>query len=180
MDKQIDEQFNEIYDKTYHTTLKYIISKCDNLSNVEEIVQEVYIKLYKQIKKDSTYIKNYNQFLIKLAKNELFKYYSIKNKFKVILNVSLEEKIDYIENLKDENIKIEEDIEGKYDTELIWKELKKLKLITQKIVTLYYLENIKIKEIAETLEINESTVKSNLYRGIKKVKEELERGELYE
>ena len=51
MKNQIDEQFNEIYDKTYHNTLKYIISKCDNLSNVEEIVQEVYIKLYKQIKK---------------------------------------------------------------------------------------------------------------------------------
>ena len=112
MINQVDEQFNEIYDKTYHNTLKYIISKCDNLSNVEEIVQEVYIKLYKQIKKDSTYIKSYNQFLIKLAKNELFKYYSIKNKFKVILNVSLEEKIDYIENIKDENIKIEEDIEN--------------------------------------------------------------------
>lgn len=61
----------------------------------------------------------------------MFKYYSIKNKFKVIFNASLEEKIAYIENLKDENIKIEEDIEGKYDKELIWKEIKKLNLITQ-------------------------------------------------
>ena len=36
---------------------------------------------------------------------------------------------------------------------------------------------MKIQEIAEMLKLNESTVKSNLYRGIKKVKEEIERGE---
>ena len=115
----IEKEFNEIYEKTYHKVVSYIISKCDNLSNVEEIVEEVYIKLYKQLLKNSLYVKDYNSFLIKLAKNELFKYYSLKDKFKVILNATQEENIDLIDNIKDKSINIEEKIINKYNMDLI-------------------------------------------------------------
>ena len=173
----IEKEFNEIYEKTYHKVVSYIISKCDNLSNVEEIVEEVYIKLYKQLLKNSLYVKDYNSFLIKLAKNELFKYYSLKDKFKVILNATQEENIDLIDNIKDKSINIEEKIINKYNMDLIWNNIKKQNLLTQKIITLYYLENMKIKDISKLLDMKESTVKSILYRGINKIKEEVKRGD---
>lgn len=43
----MEERFNDIYNETYHTITRYVISKCDNLSNVEKIVQDVYLKLYR-------------------------------------------------------------------------------------------------------------------------------------
>lgn len=58
--------------------------------------------------------------------------------------------------------------------------IKKQTLVTQKIITLYYLENMKIKDISNLLEMKESTVKSVLYRGINKIKEEIKRGEVNE
>ena len=174
-----EKEFNEIYEKTYHNLLSYIISKCDNLSNIEEIMQEIYIKLYKQILKDSTYINNYQSFLIKLAKNELFKYYSLKNKLKKILNINIENNID-ISNIKDNNINIEKEITNKYELDKIWKEIKKQNITYQKILTLYYLENMKIKDIASLLNMNESSVKTILYRTINKIKLELKRGEIDE
>lgn len=173
MRKNINEQFQNIYDDTYHDILKYVISRCDNLNYVEEIVQDVYLNLYKQLKKDNSYINNYNSFLKKLAKNELFKYYTIKNKFKTIFNISLDTGLDIIENIEDVEIDLEDDIAKNCDLENIWNVIKNQNLITQKVITLYYLENMKFSEIASALNTKESTIKSILYRGIKKIKEEL-------
>ena len=39
---------------------------------------------------------------------------------------------------------------------------------------------MKIKDISNSLEMKESTVKSVLYRGINKIKEEIKRGEVNE
>ena len=175
-----EKEFDEIYEKTYHKVVSYVISKCDNLSNVEEIVEDVYVKLYKQLLKGSLYVKDYNSFLIKLAKNELFKYYSLKNKFKVVLNINTDENINLIDNIEDKSINIEDEIINKYNMDIIWNNIKKQNLITQKIITLYYLENMKIKDISNLLEMKESTVKSVLYRGINKIKEEIKRGEVNE
>ncbi len=173
MKESINEQFNKIYDSTYHDVLKFVISRCDNLSYVEEIVQDTYLNLYKQLKKDNSYINNYNSFLKKLAKNELFKYYNVKNKFKTIFNISLDTGLDIMENIEDVEINIEEDIAKDYDLENIWNAIKRQNLITQKVITLYYLEDMKFSEIANFLNANESTIKAILYRGVKKIKEEL-------
>ena len=43
------ERFNEIYENTYQSVLKYVVCKCANLSDVNDIVQEVYIEVYKKI-----------------------------------------------------------------------------------------------------------------------------------
>lgn len=177
MEDKINKMFNDIYEETYHDILRYVVSKCDNLNYVEEIVQDTYLNFYKQLKKDDSYIEKHKQFLMKLVKNELFKYYSLKNKVKTILNISLESGLDIIDNLPDEDINIEEDIAKEHDLKNIWKTIKKQNLITQKIITLYYLEEMKLSEIANFLNIKESTVKSILYRGIKKIKNELMEGE---
>ena len=166
----MEDKFNDIYNETFPTITRYVISKCDNLCNVEEIVQDVYLKLYKLLNKNYV-IKDYPSFLLKLAKNELFKYYKLKNKFKIIFNKDIDNTIDIV----DDNINIEDDFTKKYDLELIWKEIKKKQyLLTQKIITLYYLEDIKIKDISILLNKKKNTIKSLLYRGIKKVKNGLE------
>ena len=38
------EKFNEIYDKTYNNVLKFVVCKCSNIDDVNDIVQEIYIE----------------------------------------------------------------------------------------------------------------------------------------
>ena len=116
----MEDKFNDIYNETFPTITRYVISKCNNLSSVEEIVQDVYLKLYKLLNKNYV-IKDYPSFLLKLAKNELFKYYKLKNKFKIIFNKDIDNNIE----IADKKINIEDDFTKKYDLELIWKEIKK-------------------------------------------------------
>ena len=41
------DKFNEFYKETYSNILRYIIIKCHNINDVNDIIQEVYLELLK-------------------------------------------------------------------------------------------------------------------------------------
>ena len=86
-----NKDFNNLYDETYHQVLRYVIAKCDNLANVEDIVQNVYIKVYEVLdKKGIDYFERPIPLLIKFCKNELFKYYNLKQRLEALKKEALE------------------------------------------------------------------------------------------
>lgn len=162
-----EEFFKTLYDKTYHFVLRYVILKCDTLSNVEDIVQNVYLKTYEQIlKKGEDYFKNPLPLLIKFCKNELFYYYSLKNKFKMIF---LKNNDDNILDSIPAKENVEEKVIANTTIEKVWEIISKENLITQKIVTLYFLEGLSLQEISIILGLNINTIKSKLYRLTKEI-----------
>ena len=123
--RNTEQYFDEFYNKTYSDILKYIISKTDNLSYVEDIVQNVYISFYKTlIKKGVDYFDNEKAYLIKLSKSELFKYYTLKNKIKFIFNIKEEEELNILENIPDK-LDIENFVLNKINIEKICDFIKK-------------------------------------------------------
>ena len=67
-------------------------------------------------------------------------------------------------------IDIETDFITKNNIESIWKYIKTEDKNIAKIFYMHFMLDMTLKEIAEQLEQNESTVKSNLYRTMKKLK----------
>ena len=163
------KQFNKIYNKTYNDVLKYIICKCSNIEDVNDILQETYIELYNAIIKEKQ-IDDYKKYLIGIAKNKIKKHYKILYKIKTIPLFTLKDNIDLIET-KENNIDIEKIIIDTNDLESIWNYLKKKKIIIQKIFYLYYNLDLKIKDIAKELEVSESFVKNSIYRTLKELQE---------
>ena len=45
------KDFEEIYNQTYDKTLKYIICKCSNIEDVNDLLQDTYVELYKILKR---------------------------------------------------------------------------------------------------------------------------------
>lgn len=131
-----------------------------NKSEAEDITQEVFIKLYKNIKK----IKN----------NEHIKAWLIR----VTINLS----IDYNRNYWNKNTTSLDDNYKYFDEETkdVFNELKKLTPEFRNIIYLYYYQGYKISEISEILSMNQNTVSSYLTRARKELKHILEQGgELY-
>ena len=48
--QKILKEFEIIYKNTYNKILKYVICKCSNLDDVNDIIQETYIEFYKKLK----------------------------------------------------------------------------------------------------------------------------------
>lgn len=163
----MEKHFNEIYDKTYSKVLKYVITKCSDMSYIQDIMQNIYLNLYNTILKKNDYIKDETAFVYFLAKRELFKYYNLKNK---VLNIFSNIDLEDLENILPDDELIEVEIMNKENFDIIWKYLKKESLETQKIIALYYMEGVGIKKISMLLNLNENTVKTKIYRTISKIR----------
>ncbi len=90
------DSFETLYNTTYANTLKYVACHCSSIDDISDIMQEVYIELYKIFKKKKLEINNINSYVIGIAKNRLKRYYGFKYKLQNIFtsynNVGLFEK----------------------------------------------------------------------------------------
>ncbi len=165
-----EQKFEEIYKKTYQNVLKYILCKCQNLDDVNELLQDSYVELYKTIRKKHFFeINDESSYMIGIAKNVVNKYY--KNKYRdnsnILYLLNDTEEIDI--QLKDD-FNLETDIITKENISEIWDYLNKKNVLIAKIFYLYYGTGLKITEISKVLSVNESTVKNYMYRTLKELK----------
>ena len=164
----VTQDFEKIYKDTYDYLLKFIVIKCYNFNDVNDIIQDTYIEFYRIMKKNNKKIDNINTFLCGIAVNIIKRYYYNKNK--LILLKKIEDENDVIDLIPD-NLNIEEDLINKDNVQKIWNYIETKDIITIKIFYLYYRFDEKILNIAKELELNESTVKNKIYRTIKEIKD---------
>ena len=76
--------FKKIYDSTYNQLIKYIACRCNNINDVDDILQETYLAFYKVLLNNKT-IENYESYIYTIAKNNISKHFnSIENTSKTI------------------------------------------------------------------------------------------------
>lgn len=166
-----EKLFNKLYKETFDDISKYVICATPNINDVNDLLQTIYMEVFKIINKDNydllskAYIKG-------IAQNKINDYYRYNYKQKFI---SLFTSKENIEEYKDD-IDIEEITIKKYDQEKVWKYLKKNQTVA-KIFYLYYNYGLTIPEIAHALNLNESNVKNYLYRTLKKLKKYMKEGQ---
>lgn len=77
------KKFEKIYNETYNNTLKFIICKCSNLNDVDDIIQETYLEFYRVLKENKK-ILDKQAYIITIAKNKIIKYFKLNKKLKTI------------------------------------------------------------------------------------------------
>lgn len=161
--------FKNIYDETYNNLLKFIICRCSNIDDVNDIIQEVYTEFYSVLVNERD-IKDINKYIYGIAKNKIKRHYSLANRFKTISLFRESEDKEMLDNISND-IDIEKIVLNKSDIDFIWNYLKKKKIIIQRIFYLFYSLDLTIKEISNELNISESCVKNYLYRTLNELQE---------
>lgn len=157
------EAFSEIIESLKMDLYKIAKVRLKNEDDILDAIQETIVSSYKSIKN--------------LNKPENFKKWIIKILINKCNNICLQKKNNYIsfedvsENLIQEendynNLEMEDVLNYLTDEEKI-------------IITLYYLEDYKSKEIAWLLDMNENTVKTKISRAKLKLKNKLKGGSFY-
>ena len=160
-------KFNKIYDETYSDVLKYVIIKCHNINNANDIVQDTYLEFWKILNKKDIEESNIRSYLIGIAINKIKRYYSLLDRIKTISLFDKDKNMDL--DLKS-NIDIENLIIKNNDWNLIWDYIKNKKnQDIPKIFYLYYKLEMSIKEISKELDVTESYVKNLIYRTLKEL-----------
>ena len=171
-DKMINQdnlnKFNKIYDETYSDVLKYVIIKCHNINDANDIIQEVYLEFWRILNKKELVNSNIKSFLIGIAINKIRKHYTIVQRIKSIL-ASNKNDCDVLEKDKS-NIDIEGLIIKKDDWDNVWNYIKQKKnRDVARIFYLYYVLELSIKDISRELNVGESYVKNIIFRTIKEL-----------
>lgn len=176
--KKILKKFEKIYKETYDNTLKYVISRCYNINEVDDIIQETYLELYK-IMSAKRKIENYHAYIMTIAKNKMIKHF---NKYKKMNTISIFQESDDKDFTIDidAGIDIESEFITKENIDEIWKYLSSVDSQKAKIFYLYFIEDMTFKQISEDLKMPEATIKSITYRMIKNIKNNCFGGEKIE
>jgi RNA polymerase sigma-70 factor, ECF subfamily len=172
------QQFIEKYQRLVtHMVFRMILNESDR----EEICQDVFLKIYQNLKnfqfhsKLSTWISKitYNNCLNHLKKKKALLYGDLKIQEKGTLDSSFEDE-HQDSNLRKGSFPLPDEkvISGEI-SEMLYRELNKLPLQYRTIITLYHLDNLSYEEISDIIGTPMGTVKSYLFRARKLLKEKL-------
>lgn len=142
-------------EKHYRIAYSYVKNKEDAL----DIVQDTIVKAlkYKHTLHEPSYL---NTWFIKILINNCKTYLQKQNRY-----IDVEDEI--LENLDSPHM----DTYRSFELE---EALDKLSYTEKTIILLRYFEQLELKEVAKVMDKNLSTVKSTLYRALKKLKVQLE------
>lgn len=167
-----EDEFRRIYDSTYSVAAAQVTAKCRRTADIGDILQEVYLELYRVLKKRGTeYIRDPKAFVAKLVKQKLAHYYRKHPWQHEVYDEPDEDgcmpELADIECLSVEEIAVDHEI-------LQWTDhyLSAKGELYRKIFHLYYRFGMTLAEIAELLGRTEADVKNKLYRTLKEIREQ--------
>lgn len=170
------EAFAKLYDIYAKRIYSFVFFKVSNREEAEDITSEVFLKAWRYINEKKK-IESFSGLLYRLARNCVIDLYRSKSKQKETLSIDTEVAIEigdagkWAGNLGDE-------LANKVEMEKIVGALQKMKQEYREVVTLRYVDELEVSEIAEITGKGHVAIRVTLHRGLKKLKEILDSDKL--
>ena len=154
--------FTEIFYHYTQSLYSFILIKTKSEDLTEEIIQEVFIKIWDKREKFSE-VENFESYLYTLASNKIYDFYR---------KMASEDKLKKIvfQSMKDYSNITTETLDLKYSQEELTKALERLPPQQKKIFLLSRQQGLNHMEIAEQLQISPSTVNNHLTVALRSLK----------
>lgn len=160
------DDFDAIYHATFPQVSKFIHFKVASLDDAQELIQNVYLDFYKYICRNDKMLDNVSAYLISMAKNELTRYYKNKAETPVVL--------DDEDNMMLEQIPDDQDLEievlDSLSTQEIWAIIDTMPDLDKQILIGHYRFDLPFSEIARSLNMPGSTIRSRHQAAIETIK----------
>ncbi len=166
------EAFAKLYDIYAKRIYSFVFFKVSNREEAEDITSEVFLKAWRYINEKKK-IESFSGLLYRLARNCIIDLYRSKSKQKETLSINTEIEIElgdggkWTEELGDELV-------NKLEMQKIVVALQKMKQEYREVVTLRYVDELEVSEIAEITGKGHIAIRVTLHRGLKKLKELLQ------
>lgn len=151
------QAFKKLYDSYADYALRSAYAITRNNNHAADIVQETFIKVYRNIEKFDEK-RSFKPWFYQILLNESRRY--MKRQNKQAIPVESEELFDYFH----------EQESGHEEYEHLDRALDQLSEMHRTVLTLKYINEFTEQEIAQLLELNVNTVKSRLYKGRQRLK----------
>jgi len=148
--------FNEIYEKQFNTIFNYINSKTNKSISNFDLTQTVFERFYFNMNKYKfNSLKDTAKILFTIANNIIIDTYRKKTNKPLNLNDLTEKGIEIPDNKKEADMDV-------FST--FYKVINSMPENTQKILSMFFVEQYKLNDIADVLDIPVGTIKSIINR----------------
>ena len=164
--------FTEIVNRYLKPIYNFTYRFVGNEKNAEDISQEVFLKVWKNIKRFDLE-KSFKTWIFSIAKNTSIDYLR-KRKDVPISAFDSEDGGNFIEdNLKDGELSANEIFALAQNKKQVEKVITKLSMIQKEVIVLKYMNEMSLTEVAIVLDIPVNTAKSHHRRALEKMKDML-------
>lgn len=165
---QIDAWFDGVFDETKEQILRYICIHIDDLSDADDVFQEVYTSLYQRIRrKGMEDIAEPAAFLTQAAKREIARCSRRSRRHRT---VSVEESAAY---LPSGGPALEDTVADRDKLHIVRETVRTMPPLTSKVFVLFYYFDMPLASIADELDTSIDAVKSRLSRARRQVRTNL-------
>ena len=161
-----EQFFSQIYDDYVDKIYRFVFFKVESESIAQDITSETFTRLWKQVYLNKE-IKNPSAFLYRATKNLLVDYYRAKGKRPEDLG-------EAATLVKDETQSIEQKAILASDMEQVQKALGQLSDEHRQAVSLYYIDQQPISDVAKSLGKSAGAARVTISRGMKQLRQILE------
>lgn len=163
-----DWAIKELVEK-YTPQIYNFVRRFVGVSEADDITQEVFIKIWKNLKKFNKDKSSFKTWIFTIARNTVIDF---MRKRKIVLFSSLNsEENNFEETIEDETILPDEALQKLQDVDLLNSLLEKLPEQYQTVLILHYQEEMTFDEISQVLKKPINTVKSHHHRALQQLRE---------
>ncbi|CAM3910192.1 RNA polymerase subunit sigma [Bacillus luti] len=165
------EAYSELYDKTIQEVYKTAHFLIDDKTDVDDVVQEIYIQLYESLRKyDSE--KPFRPWLIGLTIKQIHSYRRKRwMRLRIIKKAEEQRKLVQID--------FSNDVVSKISNQKLVELIHKLPYKLKQVIILRYLHDYSQEEVAQILHIPLGTVKSRIHAALKKLRQKEQVEEIF-
>jgi len=160
-----EQFFSQIYDEHVDKIYRFVFFKVSNEQIAQDISSETFTRLWKEISQDKE-IRNPSGFLFRVAKNMITDHYRAKDQNPVIL--------DNLDAVLDRSQDIAQMAVQKDDMRAVTVALEQLSEDHRLAVSMYYIEQEPISEVAKALNRSQGATRVLIHRGMKQLRQILE------
>ena len=153
--------FEELFEM-YQPRLKYYIRRLDGDSNVDDILQDIWLAVFKKIHKLKD-ARSFAVWLYRIARNKVYDRFRRKDRFV---------------QLPEDEIPVSGSDEPTFDAsdaERLHRALNTLKLYHREVLTLCFIEQMSYQSIADVIDCSIGTVRSRIFYAKQSLRTEMER-----
>jgi len=161
------EAFDKLYKMYFVPVFRYVYLRTHDKQETEDIVQEVFMKVYKSIENYTDQGKDPLAYFFTIARNKVIDFYRKKK------NVSLDENLESFEQLESRNNNPEELFEQNENARMVNLAIQSLNDTQKEVVILKYINGFDNDQITQILGKKEDAIRQIQHRALKVLKQKL-------
>jgi RNA polymerase sigma-70 factor (ECF subfamily) len=164
------DAFGSLYERYLDEIYRYVYFRVFNHQEAEDLTETVFLKAWEALPKNRKRIKNFRAWIYRIAHNLVID--DIRKKRPEILE---DESVVHLEQLG-----IESELEEKQESQALIQALAHLDHKYRQIIVLRFFSQISHAEVAQILDIDEGHVRVLQYRGLKRLRQLMDKGSVDE